>query len=82
MAQHSVGKVLLWVLGFGFAAYALWRLSEAAFGTAAEGRKAGPRVQSLVRGIVYAFFAVTTFSFIAGTSSKPSTNSRPARPRS
>jgi hypothetical protein len=68
VGQHSGGKVLLWVLGFGFAAYALWRLSEAAFGTAAEGRKPGPRVQSLVRGIVYATFAVTTFSFIAGTS--------------
>jgi hypothetical protein len=68
VAQHSFGKALLWILGFGFAAYALWRLSEAAFGTAAEGRKAAPRVQSLVRGIVYATFAVTTFSFIAGTS--------------
>jgi hypothetical protein len=68
VAQHPFGKVLLWVLGFGFAAYALWRFSEAAFGTAAEGRKAGPRVKSLVRGIVYATFAVTTFSFIAGTS--------------
>ena len=68
VAQHSFGQALLWVLGFGFAAYAVWRLSEAAFGTAAEGRKAGPRVQSLVRGIVYATFTVTTFSFIAGTS--------------
>jgi hypothetical protein len=70
VAQHSYGKALLWILGFGFAAYALWRLSEAAFGTAAEGRKAGPRVQSLVRALVYAFFAVTTFSFIAGTSAQ------------
>jgi hypothetical protein len=68
VVQHSGGKLLLWILGLGFAAYALWRLSEAAFGTAAEGRKTGPRVQSLVRGVVYAFFAVTTFSFIAGTS--------------
>ncbi|MEP6528211.1 MAG: DUF1206 domain-containing protein, partial [Nocardioidaceae bacterium] len=68
VAQHSYGEALLWILGFGFAAYALWRLSEAAFGTAAQGRKAGPRLQSLVRGIVYAAFAVTTFSFIAGAS--------------
>ena len=70
VAGHPYGKVLLWILGFGFAAYALWRLSEAAFGTAAEGRKTGPRVQSLVRGIVYAGFALTTFSFIAGTSNQ------------
>jgi hypothetical protein len=68
IAQHSYGVALLVVLGVGFAAYALWRLSEAAFGTAAEGAKRGPRVQSLVRGIVYAAFAVTTFGFIAGRS--------------
>jgi len=68
VAHQPFGKVLLWILGFGFAAYALWRLSEAAFGTAVAGRKVGPRVQSLVRGIIYASFAVTTFTFIAGTS--------------
>ncbi len=68
VAHRPFGKVLLWILGLGFAAYALWRLSEAAFGTAAEGRKAGPRLQSVVRGIVYAAFAVTTFKFIAGSS--------------
>jgi len=67
IAQHSYGIVLLWILGIGFAAYAIWRLSEAAFGTAAEGKKAGPRAQSLVRGIVYAALAVSTVSFIAGT---------------
>lgn len=70
IAQHSYGVALLWLLGLGFAAYAIWRLSEAAFGTAAEGKKAGPRAQSLVRGIIYAGFAVTTFSFIAGSSKK------------
>lgn len=68
VAHQPFGQVLLWVLGLGFAAYALWRLSEAAFGTAVAGRKIGPRLQSLVRGIIYASFAVTTFSFIAGTS--------------
>ncbi|MDT7578635.1 MAG: hypothetical protein QOH17_4968 [Pseudonocardiales bacterium] len=70
VAGHPFGQVLLWILGFGFGAYALWRLSEAAFGTAAEGRKTGPRLQSLIRGVVYATFAVTTFSFIAGTSNQ------------
>jgi hypothetical protein len=67
VARHSFGRVLLWLLGAGFAAYAIWRLSQAAFGTAAEGSKAGPRLKSLARGIVYAAFAVSTFSFIAGT---------------
>ena len=70
VAQHSFGQALLWLLGAGFAAYAIWRLSQAAFGTAAEGTKAGPRLKSLVRGIVYAGFAVSTFSFIAGTSTR------------
>jgi NADH:ubiquinone oxidoreductase subunit 6 (subunit J) len=70
VSQHSFGRLLLWLMGIGFAAYAIWRLSQAAFGTAAEGSKAGPRFQSLVRGIVYAGFAVMTFSFIAGTSSQ------------
>jgi Domain of Unknown Function (DUF1206) len=68
IARHSLGVVLLWVLGFGFASYAVWRLSEAAFGTAADGSKAGPRVQSLVRGVVYAALSISTFGFIAGTS--------------
>ena len=70
VAQHSSGLALLWILGFGFAAYSLWRLSEAAFGTATDGSKAGPRVQSLIRGVVYAALTVTTFSLIAGTSHK------------
>lgn len=68
IAQHSYGLVLLWILGIGFFAYGIWRLSEAAFGTAADGRKAGPRAKSLVRGIVYIAFGVATFTFIAGAS--------------
>ena len=68
IARHSPGLVVLWVLGFGFASYAIWRLSEAAFGTAADGAKAGPRAQSLVRGVAYAALSVSTFTFIAGTS--------------
>jgi hypothetical protein len=68
VAQHSFGTILLWLMGLGFAAYAIWRLSEAAFGTAVEGNKTSARLQSLVRGVVYAGFAVSTFGFIAGTS--------------
>jgi len=68
VAQHQYGVALLWVLGVGFAAYAVWRLSEAWLGTAVAGAKAGPRAQSLVRGIVYVTLAVSTFAFIAGVS--------------
>ena len=68
IASHSGGILLLWILAIGFGAYALWRLSEAVFGTGSDGSKAGPRVKSLARGVVYASFCVTTFAFIAGGS--------------
>ena len=66
LAGKSYGLVTLWLLGIGFAGYALWRLSEAAFGVTGEGRRAGPRLKSLVRAIVYAFLSVLTFKVIAG----------------
>jgi Domain of Unknown Function (DUF1206) len=68
IAHHSYGIVLLWVLGFGFAAYAIWCLSQAIFGAPTHGKKAGPRLLALIRGIVYGALSVTTFTFIAGVS--------------
>ena len=50
LARQPYGLVSLWLLGIGFAGYALWRLSEAAFGVTGEGNGAGPRLKSLVRG--------------------------------
>jgi hypothetical protein len=67
IAQHSFGELLLWVLGLGFAAYAIWRLSQAAFGTSTDGDKAGPRLKALVRGLIYGGLAFMTFNFVAGT---------------
>src|SRR6266566_3047899 len=61
------GLVSLWLLGIGFAAYALWRLSEAAFGVTGEPPGAGPRLKSLARAVLYARFAYLTFSVISGT---------------
>jgi hypothetical protein len=66
LAGQPYGLVLLWLLGIGFAGYALWRLSEAAFGVTGEGNGAGPRLKSLVRALVYAFFAYLTFKVISG----------------
>jgi hypothetical protein len=66
LASKPYGQVSLWLLGIGFAGYALWRLSEAAFGVTGEGHGAGPRLKSLVRAVVYAFFAFLTFSIIVG----------------
>jgi Domain of Unknown Function (DUF1206) len=69
LAGKPYGLVSLWLLGIGFAAYALWRLSEAAFGVTGEGNGAGPRLKSLVRAVIYAGFAYLTFQVISGAGS-------------
>jgi predicted secreted protein len=67
LADKPYGAVLLWLLGIGFAAYALWRLSEAAFGVTGDPPGAGPRLKSAGRGVLYAGFAYLTFDVISGT---------------
>jgi hypothetical protein len=67
LAGKSYGLVSLWALGIGFACYALWRLSEAAFGVTGDQPGAGPRLKSLARAVVYAGFSYLTFTVIAGT---------------
>ncbi len=66
LAGKSYGMVSLWLLAIGFVAYALWRLSEAAFGVTGEGNGAGPRLKSLGRAVVYAALAYLTFKVISG----------------
>lgn len=61
LAQHSAGRALVWAIAIGLAGYALWRLSEAVFGVVGEGKKAGPRLRSLARALIYGFFAVSAF---------------------
>jgi hypothetical protein len=67
LAGKPYGLVSLWLLGIGFAAYALWRLGEAAFGVTGEPNGAGPRLISLGRAVVYAGFAYLTFRVISGS---------------
>lgn len=69
LAGKPYGSVSLWLLAIGFAGYALWRLSEAAFGVTGEGRGAWPRAKSLARAVVYAFLAYLTFTVIEGAAS-------------
>jgi Domain of Unknown Function (DUF1206) len=69
LVGQPYGLVSLWLLGIGFAGYALWRLSEAAFGVTGEGNGVGPRLKSLVRAVIYAFFAYLTFKIISGSGS-------------
>ena len=44
LAGQPYGLVSLWLLGIGFAGYALCRLSEASFGVTGAGNGAGPRL--------------------------------------
>lgn len=67
LAGKAYGLVALWLLGTGFAGYALWRLSAAAFGGAGEGSGAGPRLKSVAQAVFYAAFAVLTFQIVFGT---------------
>jgi hypothetical protein len=67
LAGKSYGMVSLWLLAIGFAGYALWRLSEAAFGVTGDRPGAGPRLKSLARAVIYAGFSYLTFTVIAGT---------------
>ena len=66
LAGQPYGAASLWLLGIGFAAYAWWRLSEAAYGVAGEGSGAGPRLKSLARAVIYASLAYLTFRVISG----------------
>lgn len=61
------GTALVWLLALGFAAYSLWRLSEAVFGVTGESPGAGPRLKSLARAIAYAALAVTSVSLLNGS---------------
>ena len=67
LAGKPYGQVSLWLLGLGFVAYALWRLSEAAFGVTGEPAGAGPRLKSLGRAVIYAGFVYLTFQVISGS---------------
>ena len=67
LAGKSYGLVSLWLLGLGFAGYALWRLSEAAFGVTGDRPGAGPRLKSLARAVIYAGLSYLTFTVISGT---------------
>ena len=71
LAGKPYGIASLWLLAIGFAAYALWRLSEAAFGVSGE-PGTGPRVKSLARALIYAGLSYLTFKVIAGTAGSQS----------
>ncbi|MFH7599015.1 DUF1206 domain-containing protein [Streptomyces racemochromogenes] len=67
LAAHPFGRVLVWAVGAGLVAMALWRLSEAVFGAAGpEGRKLTRRFAAAARTGFYAVGAFSALSFAAG----------------
>ncbi|MFJ8539021.1 DUF1206 domain-containing protein [Streptomyces sp. NPDC093591] len=66
LAQKPFGAVLLWALGIGLVGMALWRLSEALFGSVGQdGRSARKRLLAAVRFAFYVFVAYSVLSFAA-----------------
>jgi len=75
VAGTSVGGVLLWLLVVGFIGLALWRLSEALYGSPqADGRKASARLKALARAIIYAVVAYGTLKYALGAGSPQSSD--------
>jgi hypothetical protein len=70
IASKPFGTVLLWLLAIGFAGLALWRFTEAAFG-----RETADRLKSLARALLYTALAVTTVTYVLGTSGSAAANS-------
>ncbi len=75
LAHHSFGKVLLIILAFGFAAYAIWRFVQA-FAERGDddgaAKKWGKRAGYLGRGLVYAGLTFTTVKILTGSAGQQS----------
>ncbi|WP_190058827.1 DUF1206 domain-containing protein [Streptomyces echinoruber] len=68
IAEGPFGRVLLWALGAGLAGMAVWRLSEAVFGSIGpDGHKPRKRLLAVVRCVFYVFVAYSVLAFAAGS---------------
>lgn len=75
IAGRSYGTFVLWLLVVGFAGISLWRFSEAAFGAVGPGgHKAGERLKSLARGVLYGSFFVSTLKLVTGAAAGATAN--------
>jgi hypothetical protein len=63
----SAGEVALWLLVIGFFSMALWRLSEALYGSPGPSdQKAGSRWAALARAVVYGVIAYSVLEYATG----------------
>lgn len=68
IADRSEGKVLLGVLAVGVAAYALWQLAKAIWGTPTSGKRASGRLRSACGAVAYGFLCATAVQVLVGGS--------------
>lgn len=67
LAGRPFGAFLVWAVGVGLVAMALWRLSEAVLGAAGPGgHDTSKRLLAAVRFVFYSFVAASVISFAAG----------------
>jgi uncharacterized protein DUF1206 len=68
LAGNPVGRVVLWLAVVGFVGLAIWQLGDAAVGR----RETSDRVKGIAKAVVYAFLAVSAFTYAKGGAGSPS----------
>ncbi len=71
IAQDGFGRIVVFVLAIGFAAYAIWRFAEALFDRSREGKRPRAlvtRAGYLGRGLIYTALCITAVAVLLGSS--------------
>lgn len=82
VAGQTGGTVVLWLMVVGFAAYALWRFTEAAWGRRNERdarMRTVKRIGSAANGLVYLAFGILAFQTVTQSSSSGGGSSMTAK---
>lgn len=71
IAQDGFGRIVVFALAIGFAAYAIWRFAEALFDRSGEGKRPKAlvtRAGYLARGLIYTALCITAVAVLLGSS--------------
>jgi uncharacterized protein DUF1206 len=74
LSSTPFGEVALWVLIVGFFGLALWWLTQAAWPSSAEGRKAVKRVVAVVKAVICAVLGYGALKYTIGAGAPQSSN--------
>jgi hypothetical protein len=74
LSTKPFGAAALWLLVVGFFGMALWRLSEAIYGSAQDGRKTSTRLSALVRAVIYAVLGYGVLKYAIGAGAPQSSD--------